>query len=783
MIEDTDLLTRIRGDFKDSRRHTVTWRASTAESYKFIAGGRGQWDDQDVARLEENERPIITFNRIGPYIDAISGNEINSRHTIKYFPRTLGDAKKNEVYTAAAKWVRDNCNAEDEESDAFVDVLACGMGWIETAMEYDTNADGDIVMNRVDPSQMFWDAKAKKRNLEDRRWQSRSEWMSKDDIESKWPKTGADLSPGQNPWLDDPEESGNEPHNATFAFLYRRDQTGFDEKTNQYRVIHYQWWEHEDVQRAVDPATGKLSTFTQDRWAALTKTRPEVENTKNVKQKRRAYYQAFVCADTVLEKSEIKCKGFTFKAITGKRNKAENTWYGLVENMKDPQRWANKFFSQILHIINSNAKGGLMAETSAFVDPKKAEEAWADPQAVILLKNGGLSKVKERTAANYPTGLDKLMAFAVGSIPAVSGINLETMGLVDREQAGILEQERKKATFTILAPFFDSLRRYRKEQGRLLFHYINEYISDGRLIRIENDQGEQWVPLQRGDDDLEYDIIVDESPTSPNQKQETWQTMTALLPAMLKEGIRLPPDFFDYSPLPTELAQKMKASMSGQLPPQVQQKMQEMGKQLQKLGQENIQLKNSTQIDAAKIQSKDQQAAMKAQLARDQLRAEFDVQKSELQKKNDELQIKLAQAIDQQNFERWKVKQDNDTKVMVAEISAKAALDASLVAAEQKANTDFAGAAPDTQGTPAPSRPKVVGPISRLADAHAQDSASRAQHAAMMADAMSKMAESMAALHHSLKPTAAHKVRDANGNMIAADVSYQSGETRRIPIH
>lgn len=706
MIDDIDLLTRIRSDFKDARRHTAQWRSQASESYKFIAGGRGQWDEKDVQALEENQRPVISFNRIGPYLDAIAGQEINSRHTIKYLPRTLGDSGINELYTAAVKWVRDNCNAEDEESDAFTDVLACGMGWLETSMEYDTEPDGKIVLNRVDPGQMFWDPSAKKRNLEDRKWQSRTEWIEKEEVKRRWPK--ADLSPGTTPWVDDPEETGKEPHDATFAFLYRRDQTGFDEKSDKYRVIHYQWWDHETVYRALDPQTGNITTFSADRWK---KMEDVAEKIKHVKQKQRVYHQAFVCCDEILEQSVLKCKGFTFKCITGKRNKVENTWYGLVENMKDPQRWANKFFSQILHIINSNAKGGLMAETGAFVDPKKAEEAWADPNAVILLKNGGLAKVKERTSANYPQGLDKLMNFAVGSIPAVSGINLETLGMVDREQAGVLEQERKKSTFTILAPFFDSLRRYRKEEGRLLFHYINEYISDGRLIRVKNDQGEQWVPLVRQDETLEYDIIVDEAPTSPNQKQETWDTMIKLLPALLKEGVPLPPDFFDYSPLPAELAAKMKASMSGKLPPKVEEAVKQMQQQIQQLSQENMQLKQDMQIESAKIQSKEHQAQIKAQISTDQIRTDYAARMQEMQQKHEltiaklvnDAQInqqearnllaaehrKLLETLQNIDFEKWKVLQNNDAKIVVAEIAAKSAKDTALVAAESKVNTQL----------------------------------------------------------------------------------------------
>ena len=765
MIEDTDLLTRIKSDFKDARKHTVTWRAQTHASYRFIAGGRGQWDEADVYTLEENGRPVISFNRIGPYIDAISGNEINARHTIKYLPRTLGDSKVNEVYTAAIKWVRDNCNAEDEESDAFVDVLSCGMGWVETAMEYDQDPDGKIVMNRVDPSQMFWDPSAKKRNLEDRRWQSRSEWMEKDEVLAKWPE--ADLSPGTSPWLDDPEESGREPHNATFAFLYKRDQSGYDEKTGKYRVIHYQWWEHETVYRAMDPQTGKLTSFTEERWKKVKKLLPDLQS---VKQKKRVYYQSFVSADSVLEKSVLKCKGFTFKPITGKRNKVENTWYGLVENMKDPQRWANKFFSQILHIINSNSKGGLMAETGAFTDPKKAEEAWADPNAVILLKNGGLAKVKERTAAGYPQGLDRLMQFAVGSIPAVSGINLETMGLVDRDQAGILEQERKKSTFTILAPFFDSLRRYRKEQGRLLFHYVNEYISDGRLIRIENDQGQQWIPLNRQDETLEYDIIVEESPTSPNQKQEVWQTMSALIPPLLKAGMPLPPDFFDYSPLPTELAQKMKMSLQKKLPPEVEQAVQKMQQELQQLHQENQQLKQDMSLDAAKLQSKDGQAKLKAEVSIEQLKTEYSLRIAEMEKKHEANLLKLVSNAEEQQ----KQFQHEMALAMVN----------SRVDAFKEANSQVHEHR--MQSRDAELKLRVEDKKKELEEhkaALAEQSTPIAAGVSSMANALSDLAKSMQAMKESITPVAAKKIRGNGGDMIAAEVSYKNGETRRIPIH
>jgi hypothetical protein len=94
---------------------------------------------------------------------------------------------------------------------------------------------------------------------------------------------------------------------------------------------------------------------------------------------------------------------------------------------------------------------------------------------------------------------------------------LELLGLRDANQAGVLEEHRKQAGMTILASLFDSLRRFRKRQGRVLLYYIMTYLSDGRLVRIVGDEGAKYVPLIRQEGVAQYDVIVDDAPTSPQR--------------------------------------------------------------------------------------------------------------------------------------------------------------------------------------------------------------------------------------------------------------------------
>jgi hypothetical protein len=141
--DDDAFLRQVKGWFKLDREHWAEWRAAATEDFDFVAGH--QWDEKDLEKLRDEFRPVITFNRIGPTVDSVTGLEISNRREVRFIPREQGDALPNEVYTAAAEWVRDECDAEDEETDAFFDTVVCGMGWTETRIDYE---EGDRLADR-----------------------------------------------------------------------------------------------------------------------------------------------------------------------------------------------------------------------------------------------------------------------------------------------------------------------------------------------------------------------------------------------------------------------------------------------------------------------------------------------------------------------------------------------------------------------------------------------------------------------------------------------------------
>lgn len=592
---DESLLSEIKERFKRAEDHSSHWRKGAREDFDFVAGE--QWDDSDKQLLREQLRPIITFNRVGPIIDAVAGSEVNNRQEVRYIPRTLEDTGVNDTSTEAARWVRDQCDAEDEESDAFTDSCICGMGWTETRMDYEDDLDGNIVIDRVDPLEMWWDPAAKKRNLSDARWLMRIKMMSKEDVEAMWP--GKDVF-GGGPW-DRTGEGGVET-NANSPDEYADSEPDDWDATpdkKKIRVVEYQWWEREAVYRVA--SNGQIAEFDKTRFERV-KDRFDQAGIRYVKQTKRVYKRAFSAGSVILESGLGPCDGdFTFKCITAKRDRNKNTWYGLVRAMKDPQKWANKFYSQILHVINTNAKGGILAEEGAFENPRDAEKKYARADSVVYTTKGALQRnmIMPKPTAPYPTGLDRLMELAMNAHYSVTGVNLEMLGMAERNQPGVLEYQRRQAGLTILAGLFDSLRRYRKEQGRVLHYFIREYISDGRLVRVVGEAGAKFVPLMKQDDTMKYDIIVDEAATAPNMKEKTFQILSQIFPFLTKAGIPIPKEILDYSPLPTSLVEKWKQEISQG--PQVPEEIQ---KELEKLREENAALKNDMNVKMMELKGK-----------------------------------------------------------------------------------------------------------------------------------------------------------------------------------
>lgn len=585
------------GEFQRLKREIINaqgargkWLTEAKRAFNFVASR--QWDDKDVQLLNEQNRPAITFNRCAPIIKAVCGLEVNNRQSVIYLGREEADVGPNEMITAAGKWVRDECQAEDEESLAFRDTVICGEGWTETRMDFDEDPMGKIVMERINPLEMGVNKSAGKANYKDARIIYRIREMEPDDVRALLDIDATVIDAALHAgWLDKTPE---------LEYGGEGDKRDYPDKTPDYvpqggrrrtvRVVQVQYWKREAVNMVAAEGDQEPQELNDEDFAKFQERATALElKFTHARTFRRRYYQAFL-GQGILDLQPLEMGEFQFKAMTGERDEEGAMFYGMLRDMFDPQMWANKWLSQTMHIMNSNAKGGLIAETDAFTNIRKAQKDWADPTKIVWVKPGSLQKqkVKERNFTQLPAGLDQLMMFAISSIRDVSGVNLEMLGQADREQAASLETQRRQSAMTILAVLFDSLRRYRKNQGRLLLRFL-ALLPEGTLIRVLKQGHHEYIPFaKQGFDPQNYDTIIDEAPTSPDQKQFIWAVTVQILQMQI-----LPPaaiiELLKYSPYPESVVAEIRKAlgMEGEMPPeQLAEKLKQAEGALQMLEQE-----------------------------------------------------------------------------------------------------------------------------------------------------------------------------------------------------
>ena len=622
--EDAALFLRLQGWVKDSLNQHADWYKEAEECFGFVAGrslkGKGQWPGTSWDDMLDSGRQPIEFNRVGPIIDAVCGLEVNNRQEIKYLPRTQGDVAVNERLSSLGEWARDEGQAEDEESEMFRNAAICGRGATETRIDFSEEQTGKIVFDCLDPLECGVDPAARKPALADRRYSWRMRDIARDEAEAMFP--GVDKAALHAAWARriDTEDGGE--GNKTDYPDETRSALRDNAPPKTVRVVYIEWWERERVMLYAAPAATELAEMSRAAWDALEES--ERASIPAQPMERRRYCMAFLGRNGVLEKKPLKT--FRMQWTTGRWDRNRRYHYGLVRPMRDPQMLSNKTLSQVLHILNSNAKGGLIIEKGVFANPRDAEKDWSNPSKSIVVNEGKGDKIKERTAPQIPAALVQLQEFSLTSIRDVTGVSVEMMGLADRDQPASLEYQRRQSAMTILAGLFNALRLYRKHQGRTLLSQL-ALLPPGALVRVLIDPAEAQAkgvdptskvgmafdPATFGlNDDARFDVIVDETPSSPNQKEATWAALEPFMAGLPPQAI---PIALKYSPLPETAAKELGEAIAGaagggegQIPPEVQEMIQQGQARIAELEQELAAVRQDKSIDAAKVQIADKDA-------------------------------------------------------------------------------------------------------------------------------------------------------------------------------
>ena len=579
---------------------------------------------------DKGRRSTVVFNKVKPYIDAVAGFMVQLRRKPEYQARMMDNVQQVELstyYNGVSDYARDNANLAHLESRQDKEMLITGVSAIDTNITYECNPDGEVKAENIQYDDIFWDPQAREPNLIDSRWVFRRKKFSRKEAEKRFP--------GVKP--DEFESYRSLETNYTYnpqGGLYDKIAIGIGvTEEDLVEVYYYQYWELETYYRArnpiydmIDPAMREQAAqlmevmrarreagatqetvedyFEFDPFAEYLVMTPSIRtDMKEVfeffdldveyqRHDKRVYYTAIITGEKVLSKFKSPDQqGFTIKFKTGDFDQENNRWFGMVQALKHPARYANKALTEMLYVIASNSKGGVMYEESAVENPARFEQQWATTRSAIQVNDGAISggRIAPKAQASLPNGYENIYNISSQSMNEVTGINKEFLGNASSSQvSALLESQRINQVVSTLACYFDSIALYQKEHAKLMMTYFKMLAenSEGRMVRIVGQDGAaRFEELTADRFNMEYDVDIGEAPISATQKQETTQIMLTMADKLAVMGQNIYPMVVPYLPIKESDKAKLIQALQPQAPSPEQMQAQQQLQQIQMEGQ------------------------------------------------------------------------------------------------------------------------------------------------------------------------------------------------------
>lgn len=566
--------------FKDHYNYSKSgcrnqWR-HIEECRSFYNGDYMNYRD-DVLYGKGSSRKVkeVSFNRVKPYVNSVVGFFAQQRRKPTYsakIPDNQEQAAYSDYLNGYSDYIRDNANAEQMETRQDLDLIVGGIGATDTAITTKQGTatrlpGGEVIEERVDMLHVGYDPEAVHPNLLDSRWVYRAKDYDVEEAEELFNKEEEDF------------EVAPEEENIDFKFNPYggiTDKIGYewaDSDRRMVRVYFYHWFEVENFYRVENPIfeadeitarmlqvafsgieqeedifsfdpTAKILTVTKD----IKKQVKEIFDAfdipfETVAEKRKIYYTAIISGDKCFDAYKaVTQEGYTIKFKTGDRDETNRIWTGLVASMRDPQRYYNKSLTELMLIIASNSRGGVMYEEDAIDNIQKFERDYARTASAVKVRSGAISggKIKSKAEPQLPTGYENILQLSGAALTQVTGIDESFFGAISGgNETAMLQRQRIKQATTTLAIYMDSIVLYTKEQARMMLSFIRLLAesNEGSYFNMKNDEGGLIYETVSPDFLVdEYDIVIGEAPDTATQKEYYTQTLITLGQSMQAIG-------------------------------------------------------------------------------------------------------------------------------------------------------------------------------------------------------------------------------------------------------
>lgn len=587
---DEDIVEQMERRIDENLMVGIDWRQyEVRDGFSMFEGN--QWSTEATRRQTANALECYTINRVRPVLEAICGFEIQNRLDVNYLPRLVNPEQRgfNDVCNNGVKWMEQTSNANSQRSIAFLDVLICGVGAVATDINYHNNPNGEQEKRRVFPAFMFWDVAARAKNLRDANYVIELKVTAKEEIEQEYGIS--DESDVYDTGLDSRVLQFFQTilPVKTLGCIYEyqwRTLKPFYRVENPFLKINPQFLEPDEQMilqaqmRFMEEEYNLIPNL--DRIFSV-ETLQEVNDLKATfaefgvrlkysEEKKYKYYRAIVTGGKVVSKEENWSQsGFSIKFMTGEFSELTQSYYGLMRACRDPQRILNQSVSDFVGFLQTIPKGGINIESDAVSDINAFLDTYAKARDVTIFNPGALSggKVMPKITPPIPSGIVEMIQYADAQIMQVCGVTPELMGMMSTKEmnSGFLKQQIRQC-LTTLAVYFDARSTYMYDDGMLNIDSLRILIenAEGRLIRdVIGEANAEYIPLLKSGMAKEYDVIIEQTPATPDENNETFMKLLDLQKAMPDKNIL--PIAMKFAPLPESVMKELEEVMKPAPPP------------------------------------------------------------------------------------------------------------------------------------------------------------------------------------------------------------------------
>lgn len=549
---------------------------------------------------KEAEKPMVSLYRCQKVVTSVLGFLVQLRRKPDYqavIENSEEQKERSDYLNGVSDYFRKNGNAPQIETKQDLDLLIQGYGAVDTNITYIAKmADrvpGGEIKYECCTDEVNWDPNARETNLTDARYVYRSKKMPCEDAELLFGAEEEDL--------EGVADNEAEMYTGSVGKYKSWDRRSGD--AEDMCIIHYyQWWDYEPYYQAPNPIYNLTDDIALANLAAAAmakiKARREMERDeyeredlfmfdplapdlvmdkemyKDIKTLfgklnieveftqyyHQCYYTAILSGDKVFTKFKSPDQqGFTIKFKTGYFDKINKCWFSIASMMRQPANYANKALTEMMYVIASNSKGGVMYEKTAVPDAARFESEYASTKAAIVVNDGALSqgRIQPKAVAALPTGYENILAESKNALMESTGANPEFLGSSENKQvSALLEKQRIKQASSALAPVLDSIMLYQIENGRLVLTYIRIITENnpGRLIPMLGEDGSRrFSALMQDKFADEYQVDVGEAPETAAEKEEAAKLLTEMAMSMLPYGVNIYPDIIPELPIKSRI--------------------------------------------------------------------------------------------------------------------------------------------------------------------------------------------------------------------------------------